>query len=86
MYREREAFIQTLTAKYIDDQIEVGKSLEEVAKAAIRRLYKLTNETGGVIILNHQGRYAAAHNCDTFPVAIALGDSVKQLDPIVVDK
>lgn len=77
-----EAFIQTLTAKFVDDQIAEGNCPEDVARAAISRLYQMTNETGGIIVIDRKGRFAAAHNCDKFPVAIAIGDTIKQLDPI----
>jgi beta-aspartyl-peptidase (threonine type) len=79
-----EAFIKTLTAKYIDDKIRQGKTPEQVAKDAIQRLSRLTNETGGVIIVDQKGNYAAAHNCNRFPVVIAIDNKVGKLEPIFV--
>jgi beta-aspartyl-peptidase (threonine type) len=79
-----EAFIKTLTAKYIDDKLREGKTPEHVAKDAIQRLSQLTNETGGVIIVNQEGNYAAAHNCNRFPVVIAIDNKVEKLEPIFV--
>lgn len=80
-----EAFIQTLTASFIDSKIREGIPLEKVAKLAIQRLYQLTGETGGVIVIDHSGKYAAAHNSDKFPVVAMIDGNVKKLDPIVGD-
>lgn len=57
-----------------------------MAKAAINRLFDLTNETGGVVVVTNSCGFVAAHNCDMFPVAIAFDGEVKQLDPIKVSK
>ncbi|MFM1654615.1 isoaspartyl peptidase/L-asparaginase family protein [Brevibacillus sp. B_LB10_24] len=63
-----EAFIKTLTAKYVDDQIRGGEDPETAACRAIERLHQLTGETGGIIVVDALGRSAAVHNSYSFPV------------------
>lgn len=77
-----EAFIQTLTAKYVDDGIHAGKHPEEVAIEAIRRLHRLTGEYGGLIVIDNKGRTAAVHNCDRFPVALVRKGKPEKVDPL----
>lgn len=80
-----EAFIQTLTAKYVDEQLKKGFPLKEVAVDAIKRLTKITNERGGLIAIDNQGNYVAAHNSDSFPVAVINKGIVEKVEPIFVD-
>jgi L-asparaginase / beta-aspartyl-peptidase len=75
-----EAFIQTLTAKFIDDLIASGGTPKEVGEEAIYRLYHLTGETGGVLILNRYGQYAAVHNCSSFPAASSIDGKTHVLE------
>jgi L-asparaginase / beta-aspartyl-peptidase len=65
-----EAFVQTMTAKFVDDQIKAGCHPQEAAEKAIRRLSDLTSETGGLIVVNNQQQFGLAHNCSSFPIAI----------------
>jgi L-asparaginase / beta-aspartyl-peptidase len=77
-----EAFIQTLTAKFVDDGIHAGKHPLEVAREAIERLYRLTGEYGGIIVVDHKGQTAAVHNCDRFPVALVRDGKPEKVDPV----
>lgn len=80
-----EAFIQTLTAKYVDEQLKKGLPLREVAISAIKRLKNITNERGGLIAIDNQGNYVAAHNCDSFPVSVISNGKAEKVEPIYVD-
>lgn len=77
-----EAFIQTLTAKFVDDGIHSGKHPVEVAQEAITRLHQVTGEYGGLIVVDKLGQIAAVHNCDRFPVALVRNGHVEKIDPI----
>jgi len=63
-----EAFIQTLTAKYVDDEIRAGGHPQQVAVAAVERMRRITGENGGVIVVGSDARIGIAHNCASFPV------------------
>lgn len=65
-----EAFIQTLTAKFVQDCIAAGQTPMEAARQAIARMTQLTGEYGGLIVVDRHGRAAAVHNCSSFPVVL----------------
>lgn len=70
-----EAFIQTLTAKFVDDQIRAGGHPQHVAVTAVERMRERTGENGGVIVLDYAGRIGVSHNCSSFPV-VAVRDGI----------
>lgn len=77
-----EAFIETLTAKYVDSLIALGLHPGEAALKAIKRLSQLKKAPGGLLVINSQGLYGAAHNTCSFPVALVLnGRPVKDFKP-----
>ncbi|MCL5058430.1 MAG: isoaspartyl peptidase/L-asparaginase family protein [Actinobacteria bacterium] len=66
-----EAFIETLTAKYVDSLVELGIHPQEAAEKAIIRLAeKRGGAVGGIIVVDSRGRFGAAHNSRSFPVAL----------------
>ncbi|WP_256761017.1 isoaspartyl peptidase/L-asparaginase family protein [Cohnella sp. WQ 127256] len=77
-----EAFILTLTAKFVQDGIANGQAPIEVAKHAIARMTQLTGEYGGLIVVDKQGRTAAVHNCDSFPVVLLKNGIVTPIEII----
>jgi beta-aspartyl-peptidase (threonine type) len=77
-----EAFILTLTAKFVDDQIRLGKHPQVIAEEAIERMTRLTGETGGLIVIDALERVGISHNCSTFPVIVVVNGEVKNIKPI----
>lgn len=77
-----EAFISTLTAKFVEEEIKSGLHPQEAATKAIQRLYQLTGEYGGILVVDRLGRAAAVHNCDSFPVAMIRNGCIEQV-PLV---
>jgi beta-aspartyl-peptidase (threonine type) len=77
-----EAFIQTLTAKYVDDQIRLGKHPQDVAEEAIKRMTRLTGETGGLIVVDALERIGISHNCNSFPVVVVIDGEVQNITPV----
>ncbi|SEB73702.1 isoaspartyl peptidase/L-asparaginase [Paenibacillus sp. GP183] len=77
-----EAFIQTLTAKFVDDQIRSGKHPQDVAEEAIERMTRLTGETGGLIVIDASERIGISHNCSSFPVIVVVNGEVKNIKPV----
>ncbi|WP_438431469.1 isoaspartyl peptidase/L-asparaginase family protein [Gorillibacterium sp. sgz500922] len=77
-----EAFLVTLTAKFVQDRIAEGVTPLETAKQAIQRMTSLTGEYGGLIVVDRFGRTAAVHNCDRFPVAMVKNGSVTPIEVI----
>lgn len=75
-----EAFIQTLTAKFVDDGITSGGEPLEVACEAVNRMSRLTGENGGLIVVDRLGRAAAVHNCSMFPVVLVRDGAVEPID------
>jgi beta-aspartyl-peptidase (threonine type) len=66
-----EAFIETLTAKYIDSVVDQGAHPQEAAEKAVARLASLRAGTvAGIIVVDHLGRAGSAHNTRSFPVAL----------------
>jgi beta-aspartyl-peptidase (threonine type) len=79
-----EAFIQTLTAKFVDDSIRAGKHPQDVAEEAVTRMTRLTGETGGLIVVDAEQRIGIAHNCNTFPVIVLVDGKVVSRKPVTL--
>ncbi|MCH1640275.1 MAG: isoaspartyl peptidase/L-asparaginase family protein [Paenibacillus sp.] len=77
-----EAFISTLTAKFVEEEIKSGSHPQEAATKAIHRLHRLTGEFGGILVVDSSGRAAAVHNCVSFPVAMIRNGILEQV-PLV---
>ncbi|GBF35018.1 isoaspartyl aminopeptidase [Desulfocucumis palustris] len=66
-----EAFIETLTAKYVDSLVRDGIHPREAAERAMKRLHRLKKgAVGGLVAVDSKMRYGAAYNCRRFPVAV----------------
>jgi beta-aspartyl-peptidase (threonine type) len=76
-----EAFIKTLTAKFVDDLIRSGAHPQEAANEAIARMTRLTGETGGLIVIDAFQRFGITHNCSTFPVIVVIDGEVQNITP-----
>lgn len=77
-----EAFVKTLTAKYIDDCIVEGMYPADAGRKAIKRMQDATGKTGGVLILDYKGRTAAVHNCTGMPVVMINGGKQAEIEII----
>lgn len=68
-----EAFIETLTAKYVDSLIAQGLHPREAALKALKKLSGEKNGArGGILVVDSQNRYGAVHNTCSFPVALVI--------------
>ncbi|MHB8157417.1 MAG: isoaspartyl peptidase/L-asparaginase family protein [Desulfocucumaceae bacterium] len=67
-----EAFIETLTAKFIDSLLAHGMEPQEAAERAICRLAERGKSPGGVVVVDSLNRWGAAHNTGSFPVALVV--------------
>lgn len=67
-----EAFIETLTAKHVDDLIAAGAHPQEAARKALGRLAGMKGVQGGILALDAQGRIGAAFNAGRFPVVVSI--------------
>lgn len=78
-----EAFIETMTAKYIDSLIAHGLEPQEAVEKALQRLTsKKKGARGGILAVNSQNRYGAAHNTCSFPVALMVnGNLINDFTP-----
>lgn len=76
-----EAFIQSLTAKFVDDRCQAGEHPQTVAENAVLRMTELTGETGGLIVIDHRERIGIAHNCSTFPVVVVINGKIQDIRP-----
>ncbi|KJS01617.1 MAG: hypothetical protein VR68_04725 [Peptococcaceae bacterium BRH_c4a] len=73
-----EAFMETLTAAYVDSLLARGIHPQEAAEKAIERLNEKRGAPGGILVADSQNRYGAAHNTRSFPVAVVLGGSLAE--------
>ncbi len=71
-----EAFIETMTAGYVQSLLREGHSPQAAAEQAIQRLSQKKSLPGGVIVLDRHGNYGAAHNSHSFPVAVVVDGRV----------
>lgn len=67
-----EAFIETLTARHVDSLMDHGLHPQEAAEKAIARLTESRGAPGGILVADSQGRWGAAYNTRTFPVALVV--------------
>lgn len=55
-----EAFIETLTAKYVDQVIAAGNEPNQAAGLALVRLYEQKRAEGGILAVDAQGNVGSA--------------------------
>lgn len=67
-----EAFIETLTAKYVDSLLAHGLHPQEAAEKAIARLWEKKGAPGGILVVDSRKGWGAAHNGHSFPVALVV--------------
>ncbi|BAF59868.1 asparaginase [Pelotomaculum thermopropionicum SI] len=78
-----EAFIETLTAKYVDEKIESGLHPQQAAELALKRLHSLKGAQGGILALDARGRFGSAFNAAQFPVIIMVnGKTLEDYEPV----
>lgn len=78
-----EAFIETLTANYIDSLIANGVHPQEASEKALLRLVETRKSTGGILAVDSNNQYGACHNGRTFPVALMInGNAITDFNPI----
>ncbi|MFZ5634943.1 MAG: isoaspartyl peptidase/L-asparaginase family protein [Bacillota bacterium] len=71
-----EAFIETLTAKYVDSLLAHGLHPQEAAEKAMARLVDKKGAAGGLLVVDSQNRYGAACNTRTFPVVLLIDGKI----------
>lgn len=80
-----EAFIRTVMAKRVEQMISRDRlSPQDAAEAAVAALHAETSATGGLLVVDSEGRFGAAHNCGTFPVGLMLDGRRVDLTPVQV--
>lgn len=67
-----ESFIETLTAKYVDDKIAGGIEPQQAVKSALKRLHEQKKAEGGILALDARGRVGSAFNAGQFPVVVVV--------------
>lgn len=78
-----EAFIETLTAKYVDDKIAGGSHPQQAVELALRRLDNMKDAQGGILAIDALGRIGSAFNAGQFPVVIVIdGRILKDFEPV----
>lgn len=75
-----EAFVETMTARYAAGLVEEGLHPQQAAERAINRLAeKRPDATGGLLVLDRQGRTGHSYNSNSFPAALLIDGEVTQL-------
>ena len=78
-----EAFIETLTAKYVDEKIAGGSHPQQAAELALKRLEELKGAQGGILAIDARGKIGAAFNAGKFPVvAVVNGKGFACFEPV----
>lgn len=78
-----EAFIETLTAKYVDQVIAAGNEPNQAAGLALVRLYEQKRAEGGILAVDAQGNVGSAFNAGRFPVVVvADGRLIDNYQPV----
>ncbi len=57
-----EPMMKLVLSKWAADRVEMGDAPQQVAEAAIERLFTRLNGHGGIILLDSKGRIGLAHN------------------------
>lgn len=80
-----EAFMETMTARYVASLLADGLHPQEAAEKAILRLHVKRRAPGGILVLDSQKRYGAAHNSSSLPLAMVIdGKLVKSFKSLKV--
>lgn len=67
-----EAFMETMTASYVASLLTDGFHPQEAAVKALLRLHTKKKAPGGILVLDSQKRYGAAHNSTSLPLALVI--------------
>lgn len=79
-----EAFIRLNLAGQTLSLIARGVSVLDAAVQAVGQVSEL-NATGGLLVVDKDGNAAAAHNADSFPVALVIdGEVVRDFQPVKI--
>ncbi len=78
-----EAFIETLTAKFVDEKISAGCHPQDAIELALKRLNDKKGAEGGILAVDVMGRIGAAFNAGQFPVMVAVdGKILEEFEPV----
>ncbi|MFX4261775.1 isoaspartyl peptidase/L-asparaginase family protein [Pelotomaculum propionicicum] len=78
-----EAFIETLTSKYVDEVIAGGSEPQQAIKSALKRLHELKKAEGGILAVDARGRVGSAFNAGQFPVVVVVdGKLLEDYQPV----
>lgn len=73
-----EAFVESLTAKFVDEKISEGEHPQQAVEFALRRLNELKGAEGGILAVDAHGRIGSAFNAGQFPVVVMEDGRVRQ--------
>ena len=73
-----EAFIETLTAKYVDERIAEGAHPQQAVELALKRLDEMKGSQGGILAVDTWGRIGSAFNAGQFPVVIVKDGKIEE--------
>lgn len=78
-----EAFVETLTAKYVDEKITEGSHPQQAVELALKRLDAMKGAQGGILAVDARGRIGSAFNAGQYPVVIVRdGEVIKEYEPV----
>jgi len=72
-----EAFIETLTARYVDELVTAGSHPQAAVEQALARLAAARRVEGAILALDARGRVGAAFNAGRFPVVVVENGAVR---------
>jgi len=73
-----EAFIETLTAKFVDEKIAGGAHPQQAVEFALKRLADIKGAEGGILAIDADGRIGSAFNAGQFPVVVVEDGRIRQ--------
>ncbi len=80
-----EAFIETLTASFLNSLISQGYHPQEASEKALTRLVNKRASVGGIIVIDHNMQYGACFNGRSFPVALMVnGSLIESFRPVKI--
>lgn len=73
-----ESFVETLTAKFVDEKIAGGAHPQQAVELALRRLAEIKGAEGGILAVDADGRIGSAFNAGQFPVVVVEDGRIRQ--------
>jgi beta-aspartyl-peptidase (threonine type) len=73
-----ESFIETLTAKFVDEKITGGAHPQRAVELALKRLAEIKGAEGGILAIDADGNIGSAFNAGQFPVVVMEDGRIRQ--------